>query len=460
MTTVVVRGGTVVTETGVVAADVLIDSGRIGAISGDGELVADDVVDASGLLVLPGGVDVHTHMDSPSGLGHTTDTHLTGTRAAAVGGTTTVVDFAPQQPGEPLPALMERWLKQMDGQCAIDYSFHATISSWYDAITQDMARLVSEGISSFKVYMAYRGAVMIDDRQLFEVLRASAEQGSRVCIHAENGDVIDAIAQHLVEEGKVAPRYHLPARPAATESEAVHRALVIAKLTGAAPYLVHMSAGPSIDHIRAARAAGVPVVAETCTHYLSLDESIYDSDAFDVARYVLTPPIRGAAHQERLWRGLADGDLSVVSSDHCPLCLRGQKDLGRGDFRQIPNGGPGVENRVLVLYSEGVAKGRLTLERFVDVIATAPAKTFGLYPRKGVITVGSDADLILLDPSASTFVTARTQYQNVDYNLWEGWTLAGRIVQVYSRGVLVSANGTYVGRPGSGEFIARTGWLG
>lgn len=445
----------VVAESGVVRADVLVEDGRIAGILEPDRIDCDESVDATGLWVLPGGVDVHTHMDSPSGLGHTTDTHRTGTRAAAVGGTTTIIDFAPQSAGERLPALQERWLGKMAGQCAIDYSFHATVSSWYEGITEDMGRLVRDGIASFKVYMAYKGAVMIDDRQLFEVLRSSAEQGSRICIHAENGDVIDAIAQHLVSEGKIAPRYHLPARPALTESEAVHRALVIAELTGAAPYLVHMSAAESIEHVQRARERGVPVVAETCTHYLTLDESVYDSDDFDVARYVLTPPIRGQQDRDRLWRGLVEGDLSVVSSDHCPLCLHGQKDRGRHDFRAIPNGGPGVENRVMVLYSEGVAKERMTVERFVQVMATEPARTFGLYPRKGVIAPGSDADLLLLDPGGTTVVTSARQYQKVDYNLWEGWTLAGRLDRVYSRGVLIAQGGRYVGPDGHGEFIAR-----
>ncbi|MGX1695539.1 dihydropyrimidinase [Microbacterium keratanolyticum] len=464
MSLLAITGGTVVTEAGPIAADILVADGVITEITPSGAHTTalggyDDastaVIDATGLIVLPGGVDVHTHMDSPSGLGHTTDSHQSGTRAAAAGGTTTIVDFAPQRKGEPLPSLYERWSEKMSGQCAIDYSFHATISSWYPTITADMSSLVNDGVSSFKVYMAYKGAVMIDDRQLFEVLRASASQGSRVCIHAENGDVIDAVSQHLVDAGKTLPRYHKLARPADTEAEAVNRAIMIARLTDSAPYFVHLSTKRAVDHVQEARAEGLPIAAETCTHYLSLDDSVYDSDDFDVAKYVLTPPLRTREDQDRLWTALNDGDLSVVSSDHCPLCLVGQKDLGRHDFRDIPNGGPGVENRVLVTYSEGVAKGRLSLQKFAEVIATEPAKTFGLYPRKGAIRVGSDADLTLLDPNATTVVSAQTQVQNVDYNLWEGWAVRGSIHSVYSRGVLVGASGRHVGPHGHGRFIAR-----
>lgn len=455
MSSFVITNGTVVTEDGTVDADILVEDGVITRLAPSGSARAESVIDASGLVVLPGGVDVHTHMDSPSGLGHTTDTHQTGTRAAAAGGTTTIIDFAPQSKGEPLPALYERWSEKMYGQCAVDYSFHATISSWYPSITSDMASLVKDGISSFKVYMAYKGAVMVDDRQLFEVLRASASQGSRICIHAENGDVIDAISQHLVDEGKYLPRYHKLARPSATEAEAVNRAIMIARLTDSAPYFVHLSTEEAVDRVQEARAEGLPVSAETCTHYLSLDDSVYDSDDFDVAKYVLTPPLRTRRDQARLWKALGEGDLSVVSSDHCPLCLVGQKDKGRHDFRDIPNGGPGVENRVLVTYSEGVVKGRLTLEKFAQVIATEPAKTFGLYPRKGAIRVGADADLTLLNPDATTVVSAETQTQNVDYNLWEGWAVRGRIHSVYSRGVLVGSDGRHVGPDGHGQFIER-----
>lgn len=451
----ILRAGNVVTENGVMKLDVVIADGKIRALTEVGLVEDGEVIDVSDCYVIPGGVDVHTHMDSPSGLGHTTDTHQTGTRAAATGGTTTIVDFAPQGRGESLLGLQQRWLSKMENQCAIDYSFHATISSWYPNITEDMDQLVRDGISSFKVYMAYKGAVMIDDGQLFEVLRASAQQGSRICIHAENGDVIDAVSRELVAEGKRQPRNHKLARPAATEAEAVHRALMIAELTGSAPYFVHLSTKKAVEHVREAKARGIAVAAETCTHYLSLDESVYDSDSFDVAKYVLTPPIRSLEDQASLWQGLRDGDISVVSSDHCPLCLKGQKDLGANDFRDIPNGGPGVENRMMVTYSEGVARGRLSIEQFVQVVSTEPAKIFGMYPRKGVIQEGADADLVVLDPNGSTYVTADNQYQNVDYNLWEGWNLSGQIKLVYSRGALVSQEGNYVGTDGHGQFVPR-----
>lgn len=451
------QGGSVVTPQSTSRADVLIDGESIADILEPGTFSGEaEVRDVSDRLLLPGGVDVHTHMDSPSGPGHTTDTHETGTIAAAVGGTTTIIDFAAQTRGKTLLDAFEQWQAKASDKAAIDYSFHITVSDLYAGATDDMRLLVQSGVPSFKVYMAYKGAVMLDDGQLFEVLKASGRMGARVCIHAENGDVIDRIAADLVKEGKVGPRYHELARPPATEEEAVHRAIIIAELAEAPAYFVHMSTLGAVEAVRAAQDKSLPISGETCAHYLTLTPEVYQAPDFEAAKAVLTPPIRTQNHQDALWAGLTSGTIGIVSSDHCPLCFKTQKVIGREDFRDIPNGGPGVENRMIVLYSEGVASGRLSVQRYVEVTAERPAKEFGLFPRKGRLAPGADADIIVLDPAGSTQVSARTQYQNVDYSLWEGWTLKGAFESVYSRGHVVANQGTYVGRRGHGRFITRS----
>ncbi|UQN14657.1 dihydropyrimidinase [Gulosibacter sp. ACHW.36C] len=456
-TSFVLHGGTVALPGGESVADIVVRDGRIDTItsSGAAEHLGLPVVNVAGKVVMPGGVDVHTHMDAPSGIGHTTDTHRTGTIAAAVGGTTTIVDYAPQPKEGTLLDAYGTWSDKAAGEAVIDYSFHVTASHLYEGFASDLATLVTEGIPSFKVFMAYKGDVMLDDGELFDVLRNAGRKGAQINIHAENGDVIDRIAADLVREGMTAPKYHELARPAQTEVEAVRRAIAIAEMAEAPAYFVHLSTEGAVEEVAAARQRGLPISAETCTHYLTLNRSVYDAPGFDAAKYVLTPPLREQEHVEGLWRGLKTGAVGIVSSDHCPLCMHGQKSLGRDDFRKIPNGGPGVEHRLMVLYDAAVAQGKLGLTRFVEVAAAEPARSAGLYPRKGVIAVGSDADLVIIDPNGTTTVSADTQYQHVDYALWEGWTLNGAINQVYSRGVLVAEDGKFVGPEGHGEFVRR-----
>lgn len=449
------RGGTIVGPDGVVESDVLIDGEKIAQVAPSIDLPDAESVDVSGKLVLPGGVDVHTHLDTPFMGTVTSDDYPTGTAAAAAGGTTTIIDFAFQASGQALPNGVATWHEKASRGAAIDYGFHLAVTDPYDGFLADMRTVIDDGVPSFKVFMAYKGAVMVDDGTMFQMLQQVGDHHGLLCVHAENGDVIDVLANELARRGRMGPSSHALSRPAATEWEAVRRAIALAEMAEAPLYLVHLSTDRAVDAVREGQANGVRVSAETCTHYLLLGPEEYHRAAFEGAKYVVTPPLREEHHREALWRGLVDGGLGIVSSDHCPFCFQGQKTLGRDDFRLIPNGGPGVEQRMILLYAQGVRSGRLDLERFVEVAATGPARTFGLYPRKGVLAPGSDADICVLDPDQHTLVQASTQVQNVDYTPYDGWRLPGRITHVYSRGELVGENGRHVGSQAHGQFVAR-----
>jgi dihydropyrimidinase len=455
MKTTLLTGGVVATSTGSFAADVLLSDGRIKAMGETLDVSADDVVDVSGRLLVPGGVDVHTHLEMPFMGTVTADDFETGTIAAACGGTTTLVDFAMQSKGTKLGDTVEAWHKKADGRAVIDYGFHLAITDVYNGAIQDMVSIVKDGVTSFKVFMAYRGAIMVDDGELFQIFREAGRHGATVCIHAENGYVIDIMAAELVAAGKKDPKFHAVSRPPSTEVEAVRRAVAISRMAEAPIYFVHLSTEGAAAAVAEARQEGWPVAGETCTHYLLLGPELYEGPDFEGGKYVLTPPLREERERKALWKALKTGSLSVVSSDHCPFCFVGQKDMGRDDFRQIPNGGPGIEHRVPLLYGTGVREGRLSLEEFVDISATTPAKMFGLFPRKGTIAVGSDADVVVIDPDGETQISAETQHQNLDYTPYEGWTVPGRIERVYSRGELLVRDGKYSGSPGRGEFISR-----
>jgi dihydropyrimidinase len=450
----VFRNGVIVNSDGVVHADLLVKEGKITAIgaslgSGDAE-----VVDASGRYLLPGGVDVHTHLELPAGGTISSDDFFTGTVAAACGGTTTVVDFASQEHGQKLPeAIAEAHCRAAD-KAVVDYGFHVAVTDLYKDAIVDLREIVSDGVSSFKVYLAYPGVNMIGDGDLYRVLQAGGQLGATVCVHAENGTVIDEIAADLFNSGKRGPESHALSRPPETEVEAVQRAIMIARIAESPVYFVHLSTRGATEAVAEARLGGWPVSAETCTHYLTLTETEYDGPHQQAMGAVLTPPLRSEDHQKALWQGLDNGSLSIVSSDHCPFC-KAQKALGEGDFRKIPNGGPGIEHRLQLLYGEGVATGRVTLERFVDLVSASPAKSFGMYPRKGVIQVGSDADIVLLNPSETTTLSATTSHQRVDYSLWEGKTVPGRVEKVYSAGELIFSGGIFTGSAGRGQFIPR-----
>ncbi|MGV9351549.1 dihydropyrimidinase [Streptomyces spiralis] len=458
MAYLMLTGGRVVNSSGCVDADVLVRDGKVEAI---GELaglpIADaERVDCTGRLLLPGGVDVHTHLDSPMMDTTTSDDFASGTRAAACGGTTTLVDFAMQAPGDTLLESLEAHQRKARGKAVIDYGFHMCVTDLYDGATEEFAEIVQSGVSSFKVFMAYRGTLMLHDGDLFEVLRKSSAVGGQVCVHAENGDVIDRLAADLFAAGRTGPSSHEISRPPSTEIEAVQRAIQIARMADSPLYFVHLSTEGAIEAVAEARAKDWAVAGETCTHYLTLDRSLYDTPGFESAKVVLTPPLRTQEHREALWRGLRAGTLGVVSSDHCPFCLEEKRRLGQHDFRAIPNGGPGVEHRFIVMYAEGVRRGRISLEKFVDLTATAPARQFGMFPTKGAIAHGADADIVVLDPDSWTTISAKTQNQRMDYTPYEGWKLPGAIEKVYARGELVARNGKYIGTEGRGRFLERS----
>src|SRR6266852_1527257 len=395
----VIRNGTVVTATDTCVADVGINGEKVAAIGA--QLPTENtskVIDATGCLVIPGGIDVHTHLDMPFGGTTSADDFQTGTIAAAFGGTTTLIDFAIQYKGQTLRQAFDTWMKKAHDKAVADYAFHCIITDLGSAHLEEMAQLIREGVTSFKLFMAYPGVFMLDDATIFKAMRQAAKIGGMICMHAENGGAIDVIVQQALAEGKTAPKYHALTRPTTAEAEATSRAIALAEMAGSPVYIVHLSCNDALEKVREARDRGLPVYAETCPQYLYLSLENMDEPGFEGAKYVFTPPLREKWHQEKLWKGLTHDHLQVVSTDHCPFCCKEQKEMGIGDFTKIPNGGPGIEHRMSLVYSGGVAQGRFSVNRFVELVATAPAKLFGLYPRKGTIAIGSDADLVIFDP--------------------------------------------------------------
>ena len=453
----IITNGRVVTATDTFVSDVAINRGKIAAI-GDNlpRENAAQVIDAAGKYVLPGGIDVHTHLDMPFGGTTSSDDFETGTRAAAFGGTTTLIDFAIQYKGQTLRTAFDAWMEKASGKAVCDYAFHCIITELADAQLEEMNALVREGVTSFKLFMAYPGVFMLDDGSIFKALRRTASNGGLVCMHAENGNAIDVIVQQALAEGKKAPKYHALTRPTTAEAEATARAIALAEMAGAPVYIVHLSCNDALEKVREARDRGLPVYAETCPQYLYLSIDNFDVPGFEGAKYVFTPPLREKWHQEKLWNGLKRDHLQVVSTDHCPFCFKEQKELGRGDFTKIPNGGPGVEHRMSLIYSGGVAAGRFSVNRFVELVSTTPAKLFGLYPRKGTIAVGSDADLVIFDPNRKHTISAKTHHMRVDYSMFEGIQVSGMPSTVFSRGRVVVDEDKFLGRAGAGEFVKRS----
>jgi dihydropyrimidinase len=450
------RGGTVVTATDLYRGDVLIEDERIAAIAGSfSEVSADRTIDASGKYVIPGGIDVHTHLDMPFGGTTSADDFESGTVAAAHGGTTSVVDFAIQYRGQTLRHALDTWRKKAEGKAAIDYGFHMIVTELTDSVEGEMDALVREGVTSFKLFMAYPGVFMLDDGSIFRALLRTRENGGTICMHAENGGVIDVLVKKALAEGKTAPKYHALTRPARAEAEATHRAIALAEMAGVPIYIVHLSAAEALEMVMQARDRGLPAYAETCPQYLFLSYDNYEEPGFDGAKYVMSPPLRGKETQDRLWRGLASNDLQAVSTDHCPFCMKEQKELGRDDFSKIPNGAPGIETRMSLVFDGGVRTGKIGLNRFVELTSTSPAKIFGLFPRKGTIAPGSDADLVVFDPNRKQTLSAKTLHMKVDYNPYEGREVTGVSETVLSRGKVVVENGKFVGRAGAGSFLKR-----
>jgi dihydropyrimidinase len=452
----IIKNGTVVTATDTFPSDIGIVGGKITDLAASLPAEnADKVIDATDRLVFPGGIDVHTHLDMPFGGTTSADDFETGTRAAAFGGTTTLVDFAIQYKGQSLRQAFDTWMAKAATKAVADYSFHCIITDLGDSQMEEMGALVSEGVPSFKLFMAYPGVFMLDDATIFKAMSQAAKYNGLICMHAENGGAIDVIVKRALAEGKTAPKYHALTRPTTAEAEATGRAIALAEMAGAPVYIVHLSCNEALEKVREARDRGLPVYAETCPQYLYLSLENMDAPGFEGAKYVFTPPLREKWNQEKLWHGLARDTLQVVSTDHCPFCYKEQKEMGRGDFTKIPNGGPGVEHRLSLIYSGGVHGGHFNANRFVQLVSTAPAKLFGLYPRKGTIAVGSDADLVIFDPLEEQVLSAKTHHMRVDYSMFEGIKVKGVAKIVLSRGRVLVENGKFQGRAGAGEFLRR-----
>src|SRR6058998_2326624 len=451
----VIRNGRVVTAVDDYNADILIEDGKVAMIAKEIDIKADKKIDAKGRLVIPGGIDPHTHMELPFGGTSASDDFETGTRAAAFGGTTTIIDFAVQYKGQSLNQALDVWHKKAEGKTSIDYGFHLICTDLPDDRLPEMKDLIRQGVTSFKLFMAYPGVFLVDDATIYKAMGTASEAGGLICMHAENGVVIDAIVKRALAEGKTAPKYHALTRPTKAEAEGVHRAIALAEMAGTSVYIVHLSNADALEEVTRARDMGVPAYAETCPQYLFLDYSVYEQPGFEGAKYVMTPPIREKWNQEKLWRGLKFNDLQVVATDHCPFCFKEQKELGKNDFSKIPNGGPGVEHRMSLVYNGGVAQGRITVNRFVELTSTAAAKLFGLFPKKGTIAVGSDADIVIFDPNREQTISAKTHHMRVDYSAYEGRRVRGVVETVLSRGKVVVENGEFKGKPGDGQHLRR-----
>ena len=449
-----IRNGRIVTAVDDYKADVLIEDETVSVIGAKLEMEADRVVDAAGKLVIPGGIDPHTHMELPFGGTQASDDFLTGTRAAAHGGTTTIIDFAVQYKGQALTEGLDNWHAKAEGKATIDYGFHLITTDLEDERVPELLRVMDEGVTSFKMFMAYPGVFLVDDATIYRAMSAAGQRGGLICMHAENGIVINEIIKRALAEGKTAPKYHALTRPTRAEAEGVHRAIAIAEMAESPVYIVHLSCADALNQVREARDRGLPAFAETCPQYLFLSVDDY-GDGWDGAKYVMTPPLRERSNQAELWKGLKMDDLQVISTDHCPFCMKEQKELGRGDFSKIPNGAPGVENRMALIYNGGVVEQRVSLNRFVELTSTAAAKMFGLFPRKGTIAVGSDADIVIFDPDREQTFSAQTHHMNVDYNAYEGKTVRGVCETVLSRGRVVIENGEFKGKAGDGQFLKR-----
>jgi dihydropyrimidinase len=454
MPTTLIENGRIITATDDYVADVFVDGETVKMIGRDLPVKADETIDATGKLVIPGAIDPHVHMELPFGGTVSSDDFETGTRAAAFGGTTSIIDFAIQYRGKTFQQTIDDWHAKAEGRCAIDYSYHLAVTDYKPEHKADFARVVDQGITTFKLFLAYPGVFMVDDQTMFRVMRSAGEAGGLTLVHAENGDAISLKIAELMAAGKTEPKYHAQSRPPVMQADGVARAVRVAEFARAPVFIVHVSCESAMAELQRSRDAGNPAYGETCTQYLFLDETEYDRPDFEGAKYVFTPPLVGRENIEPLWKGLKLGYLQEVSTDHCPFNFKGQKELGRGDFTKIPNGGPGVEDRLSLVYGGAMKRG-FTLNKWVEITSTASAKLFGMFPKKGTIAVGSDADIVIFDPDAERTISAKTHRMNCDYSLFEGWKIKGKPLTVLSRGKVVVENDQYVGRKGDGKFVKR-----
>ncbi len=456
---VLIQNGRIITAVDDYHADIFIENETIRIIGTELSIDADIRIDATNRYIFPGGIDPHTHLDMPFGGTHSSDDFETGTAAAAHGGTTTIIDFAIQNKGSSTLDGLDIWHQKAAGNSFIDYGFHMIVTDMQKDRLFELKRLAEEGVTSYKMFMAYPGVFYSDDASLFRTMRKAGENGTVVCIHAENGIVIDEIIQSaLLEKDKRGPKWHAYTRPTRMEAEGVSRAVAIAEVAESPVYIVHLSCSDALDEVKRARNRGIPVYAETCPHYLFLDQSKYESPGFEGAKWVMTPPLREKWNQDKLWTGLQFGDLQAVATDHCPFCMKEQKELGKDDFSKIPNGAPGIENRMSLIFNGGVIQKRISLNKFVELTSTFAAKMFGLFPQKGTIAVGSDADLVIFDPNRKETISVNhplTHHMNVDYSAWEGFEVQGLSETVLSRGKIIIDHHQMKGRKGHGQYIKR-----
>ena len=453
---VLIQGGRIITASDDYVGDVYIEDETVTLIGTSLDVAADRVIDASGKYVLPGGVDPHTHLDMPFGGTVTIDDVESGQTSAAFGGTTCHVDFVIQPQGQSFGAALDDWRAKAAGKQMIDMGYHMAVTDLREGGTlEELASLPEQGVTSYKLFMAYKGALMVDDETLFRTMEVAAQTGALVMVHAENGDAIDVLVKQALADGKTEPRYHALTRPPETEGEATNRAIQLARVAGSPLYVVHVSCKESVEPIALARDKGWNVWGETCTQYFFIDYEYLERPNFEGAKYVYTPPPRDKANQEVLWNAVRTDVLSAVSTDHCAFLWDGQKSLGKDDFSKIPNGGPGLENRLAMIHHFGVGQGRITLNRMVELLSTNPAKLFGLYPRKGTIAPGSDADIVVFDPAKEQTISAATHHSKADYSLYEGTTVVGTPETVLLRGNVLVDGGELVASAGVGRFVQR-----
>jgi dihydropyrimidinase len=448
-----IKNGRIITAADDYVADILIDGESIKAIGKDLPLTADETLDASGMLIFPGGIDPHVHLEMPFMGTFSSDTYETGTRAALYGGTTTVIDFILQKQGNSLRAALDEWAGRATGNAVGDYSFHMAVTDFNDSTKSEIKEMINEGITSFKTFMAYKGALMIDDRQMIGLMEEVKQQGGLVTVHATNGDMIDYLVQKNVSEGNRAPIYHYLSQPEVTEAEASERFADMANYCGVPGYIVHLTCEGALNAVRNATRRNQKVFVETCIQYLVLDASLYEQD-FDGAKWVMSPPLREKKDQETLWAGLNQGLVQVVGTDHCPFTWE-QKQMGKNDFSKIPNGHPAIEHRMELLYSEGVNKGKITLNKYVEVTSTNAAKIFGMFPKKGTISVGTDADIVIFDPNQQHTISANSHHMNTDYSGYEGWEVTGKVKTVVLRGKVAIHDNDCLMEKGYGQFVKR-----
>lgn len=452
----ILRGGTIVTATDYYQGDIRIENERIVAIGNGIRSPEDTILPVDGCYLLPGGIDAHTHFDLPVGTTATADDFSSGTKAAVIGGTTTIIDYATQFKGETLKEALGNWHRKADKKCYADYGFHMAITDWNDAVAQEISWLPKHaGVTSVKLYMAYKNVLQVDDDALFQAFNESKKAGVMVCLHCENGDMIYNLVNQYRSQGKTSPCYHPLSRPPIAEKEAVSRAIALAQAAQGSLYIVHLSCREALEAVVDAKGRGIEVYAETCPQYLLLDESYYHEKSFNSAKYVISPPLRSKENQEVLWNGLRNGSIDTIATDHCSFNFHGQKDAGIHDFSKIPNGMPGVENRLGLLYTYGVVPGKISINQFVNLTSTKPAKLMGLFPRKGTIAPGSDADIVVWNPTIESTITACEQHQRVDYTPFEGFKQIGKAQHVFLRGQHVVCDGKLNEQERRGIYISR-----